>query len=109
MTGPVQPHSHHRTSPRLIRQLEARVLQILADQPGLTRSEVAQRLGVDRPRLDRPITNLIHAAKILRDGHKDGATYRPRIGDADGSGHGLELGHDPARTAATEGAATVAG
>jgi predicted transcriptional regulator len=73
--------SPRRTPPHEVRQLEARVLDILTEQPGLTRSEVALRLGVERTRLDRPITNLIHAAKILRDGHKDGTTYRRRWSD----------------------------
>ena len=74
--------SPRRTPPHEVRQLEAQVLDVLTEQPGLTRSEVALRLGIERARLDRPITNLIHAAKILRDGHKGRTTYRPRWSDS---------------------------
>jgi DNA-binding MarR family transcriptional regulator len=68
-----------RRPPREIRDLEALVLDIIVSEPGLTRAAIASKLCVDVGRLHRPITNLLHAGQISREGHKERTRYRPAL------------------------------
>ena len=77
--------------PREVRELEARVLAALRERPGLTRMDVAARLGVEPPALALPIGHLLRAGILSREGHKAKTTYRPRLVEvvpAEGSGTG---------------------
>jgi DNA-binding IclR family transcriptional regulator len=62
---------------REVRALEARVLDALTEAPGLTRSELAARLGVEPAHVHRPLTNLLHGYRVRRTGHKDRSAYWP--------------------------------
>ena len=64
-------------SPAEVRALEARLLGILSLSPGLTRAELADRLGVDPARVHRPVTNLLHGGRVRRTGHKERSAYWP--------------------------------
>jgi predicted HTH transcriptional regulator len=64
-------------SPREVTELEARLFDVLTSTPGLTRSELAAQLGIERERLHRPLTNLLHGRRIVREGHKEKTSYRP--------------------------------
>jgi DNA-binding IclR family transcriptional regulator len=65
---------------RDVRALEARLLEVLSASPGLTRTEIATRLGVEPPHVHRPVVNLLHAGHIVREGHKERTRYRPSRG-----------------------------
>lgn len=75
--------------PREVRELEGRVLAALRERPGLTRMDVAARLGVEAPALALPIVHLLRAGILRREGHKAKTTYQPRLVEvvpAEGSG-----------------------
>ncbi len=84
--GPMFPESVARVLPefgerfgrmtaREVRVLEVRVLDVLSTSPGLTRAELAERLGVEPPHVHRPVTNLLHAGRVHRTGHKEASRY----------------------------------
>lgn len=81
--GPVPPL---RRTPREVANLEARILKELIESPGLTRAEISRRIGVDLARIDRLVTNLLHAGKVARDGHKTSTRYWPSGGVVISSG-----------------------
>jgi predicted transcriptional regulator len=56
--------------------MEVRVLDAIASEPGVTRATIAAKVGVDIAHIQRPITNLLHAGKITREGHKALTRYR---------------------------------
>jgi hypothetical protein len=66
----LEPLPSSRRSLREVATLEARVLELLTACPWVTRSEVAMHLGVEGSAIRRPITNLLHAGRIRRQGHK---------------------------------------
>ncbi len=68
-----------RRSPRDMARLEARLLSLLHEWPGLTRAEAALQLGIALAALDRPVTNLLHAGRIRREGHKSRTRYWPDL------------------------------
>ena len=70
-----QPSS--RRSPRDMARLEAQLLSLLQEWPGLTRAQAALRLGVPLAAIHRPVTNLLHAGRIRREGHKNSTRYWP--------------------------------
>jgi predicted transcriptional regulator len=65
---------------RDVRILEDRLLTLLRDLPGLTRAEMAPILSVTIQELDRPVTNLLHAGLVRRDGHKGASRYWLAVG-----------------------------
>jgi predicted HTH transcriptional regulator len=65
-------------SPSEVRQLEAKVLTVLRMVPGITRAEIATVLCTTPDAIHRPVTNLLHAGKIVREGHKERTSYVPR-------------------------------
>jgi DNA-binding IclR family transcriptional regulator len=54
---------------RHVRILEDRLLSLLRDLPGLTRAEIAATLALTGEELDRPVTLLLQAGLVRREGH----------------------------------------
>lgn len=76
--------SSSRRTPRDVARLETRLLALLREWPGLTRAETAVRLSVPLAALHRPVTNLLHAGRIRRDGHKSRTRYWPDLARSPG-------------------------
>jgi hypothetical protein len=64
-------------SPSEVRQLEERLLRLIATTPGLGRVELAEMLGVGIREIDRPMINLIQSGRVTRSGHRIRCRYWP--------------------------------
>ena len=62
-------------SPAEVRHLEGLVLNVVRMVPRSTRAEIATVLGVTPEAIHRPVTNLLHAGKIARQGHMEKTSY----------------------------------
>jgi predicted transcriptional regulator len=62
-------------SPAEVRHLEQLVLTVVRMVPRITRAEIATVLGVTPDAIHRPVTNLLHAGRITRQGHREKTSY----------------------------------